>query len=76
MTIDRLRVIASSAVTWLTLAAVIAQQVVAEVANAGLDDGITETIVSFGGRAAAFLIGVVAVIRRVSPVDEDARGLL
>ena len=74
MSVAKVRVVLSSAVTWLTLAAFVLQSVVAEAANAGLPDGAVETVVSWGGRGAAFLLGVVAVIRRVTPVDDH--GLL
>ena len=69
--IDKARVILSSAVTYITaltvvLQFVLTQEVVADIPNAA--QYITQAI--------AFLGGVVLVIRRVTPVPSEERGLL
>lgn len=68
--IDKARVVLTSAVTYITaltvlLQFVLTQDVVADIPNAA--QYITQAI--------AFLGGVVAVIRRVTPVSRAERGL-
>ena len=66
---SKLRTIASSSVTWLTFAAFVAQAVIDE-----LGDDFPQYIEP-AGRAVAVLLGAVAIIRRVTPVPPDERGL-
>lgn len=68
--IDRARVIATAAVTYILLAVSAIQAVLATVG-----DDIPE-VAEYGGQAVAFLLGAVAIIRRVTPVRADDRGIL
>ena len=74
--VDRARTLATSAIAWLSLALLVLQQVVAEVANAEIQNDATEAIVSWGGRGVVFLVLVIAQVRRVTPVESADRGLL
>lgn len=74
--IARTRVIATAAVTWLVVIAAVLQELVAEVANSEIDGDAAELIVSWGGRALILIGGAVTIIRRVTPVDTDDRGVL
>jgi hypothetical protein len=66
----KIKVIAGSVVTWVTMAAFVVQAVVAELG----DDfpGIVEP----GLRLGVVLVGVIGVIRRVTPVGPDDYGLV
>lgn len=70
-TIDRAIVVATSAVTWIAAAVgvlqfVLAQDVVGDIPNAP----------QYIAQAIGFLTGAIAVIRRVTPVPSEARGVL
>lgn len=69
--VDRLEVIATSIVTWIGTAIIVlnlllTQDWVLEI------DGASQVI----GQLITFLGGFVLLIRRVTPVDKDDRGLL
>ncbi len=72
----RAKVVASNAVTWLLIISAVLQEVAAELANAGFDDGWTETVSSWLLRIVTWIAGAVLVIRRVSPAPVAERGLL
>lgn len=71
MTVQRARVIATSAVTWLIVAQLAGQAIVDE-----FGDTLPAPWLELVGRAVVLLAGVVAVIRRVTPVMAEDRGLL
>ena len=66
----KIKVVATSAVTYITFVAFTVQAVIAELG----DD--FPSIVEPGLRLVAVLAGVIGVIRRVTPVDHDAYGLV
>lgn len=70
MSVEKLKVIATSAVTWLTLASILVQGFIDELGPE------FPSLVEPAARTAAFLGGVVLIIRRVSPVDVEDRGLV
>ena len=72
---SKAQTVATAAVTWIVIAAAILQETVAHVANSGIDGDTTELFVSWAGRAIALLLGIVAIVRRVTPVPESERGL-
>jgi len=64
------RVVATSAVMWLTVAAVVIQSVIAET---GSD---WPWIADYGSRALVVIAAVITVIRRVTPVPKTERRVL
>lgn len=66
----KIKVIASSVVTWITMAAFVIQAIVAELG----DD--FPSIIEPGLRLGVILTGVIGVIRRVTPVGSDDYGLV
>lgn len=73
MTITRIRVVAGSVVTWLVVAAMICTIVAAELADMiGADHVVVVLIL----RVVAWLAVATSIVRRVTPVLDDARGIL
>lgn len=72
--IDRARVILTSAVTIITLITLGLTAVVIPAASEAY--GAESTVVQYLVQGVAVLSGLVAAIRRVTPVDKDKRGLL
>lgn len=71
--LERLLVIVRAAPTYLVAVAMVAAIIAEEFGGiAGMPAGVVAAIV----RVAAFLTVVVAILRRVTPVLEGARGLL
>lgn len=70
--IQRIRTVLSAAVTWLVLIGFALTQVAAE-----LDEfaGVPPGVIQWVGSAIAIVGAIVAIIRRVTPVLEQARGL-
>ena len=70
----RARVVATSVVTWLQVIAAVLVIAAEEIANAvpEISDDVTTVVV----RVVAVLGAAIAIIRRVSPVLPDERGLL
>lgn len=66
----KVKVVATSVVTWIMFAAVAVQAIVDELG----DD--FPSIVEPGLRLGAVLVGVIGVIRRVTPVGSDDYGLV
>lgn len=73
-TLARVRVVATSAVTWLQVVAAVLVIAAEEIAKAvpEISDDVTTVVV----RVVAVLGAAVAIIRRVTPVLPDERGLL
>ena len=69
--ITKAGVVARSAVTWIAAAVAVIQFALVQSPLADSPE-----IVQYGGQAVAFLLGVIAIIRRVTPVDPQDRGLL
>jgi len=67
--IDRAKVILTSAVTWITVVVSAIQVLIVSLDPAS-------PLAQVLAQAVTILVGVVAVIRRVTPVDKDARGLV
>lgn len=72
--LERLRVLAGTAVTYLVAAAVGLSAAADELAATGPDGG--ETAVAWLLRVVAWVGAAVAVVRRVTPVPSGERGLL
>jgi len=72
---DRVRVVLSSVVTWLTLASA-AVLIFSEEIAAVLPEGPAADLGEWALRVVAWLGAAVAIIRRVTPVPESERGLL
>lgn len=71
----RIKVIATAAVTWLVAASVfvaVAAPAIAEL----LPTGDRSAVIEWSVRAAAWLAGAAAIIRRVTPVEPADRGIL
>lgn len=78
LTTERVRVIATAAVTWL-VAASAAAQLVADDAAEILDPvvpGLSDDVVAWALRVVGWLGVAVTIIRRVTPVPESQRGVL
>jgi len=69
--IARVRVVATAAVTWITMATVIITAVIPQLDSLGLESWSQWAI-----RVVGWLAGAVAIIRRVAPVDADERGII
>ena len=70
---ERVRVILGSAVTWLTFALLVLSSVAAEVPALG---PIGETAARLVMQVAVWITVAIAIIRRVSPVPPNKRGIL
>lgn len=75
-TIARLKVIATSAVTYLVTAAFVIGVIRDEVAKAFPESPVTEWLTWFAGIALGVIAVAVVIIRRVTPVLPAARGIL
>jgi len=64
------KVVATAAVTWLTVAAVVVQSIVAEFG------GDWPWIADYGSRAVIVIGAAIVIIRRVEPVPKDRRRVL
>jgi hypothetical protein len=73
--IDRARVVLTAAVTWITLATTVLTGVAAAVVP-NLPDPWGSQVAGWVAAAVAFLTGVVNIIRRVTPVPREERGVL
>ena len=71
--IDRVKVIAKTAVTWLVFASVLLTAIAGELGE--LLPGNPE-VSTFIMRVVAWLTAAVTIIRRVTPVAPDERGVL
>lgn len=71
--IARLKVIASAAVTWLIAASVLVSAAAPQIAE--LFPTRAEDITTWAARVVGWLAAAVLVIRRVSPVPADERGV-
>jgi len=69
--IDRARVVLTAAVTWISAAVVVVQFILANETVASVPE-----VAQYGSQAVAFLVGVIAIIRRVTPVAPEERGLV
>jgi hypothetical protein len=69
--IDRARVILTSAVTWISAAIVVIQFALTTEPLSSIPE-----VAQYGGHVVAFLAGVIAIIRRVTPVPAEDKGLL
>ena len=67
---DRARVIASAAATWLIATTALVTLIVAELGDTW------PVVASAGGHILVVLAGAITVIRRVTPVDAQDRGVL
>lgn len=72
--LDRVKVIATSAVTWLTLAAAAIPRIADEIADE-VPTQYADDVVRWGGSAAGWLLAAVAIIRIVTPVAKNLRGI-
>lgn len=72
--IERARVIATAAVTWLVAASAIVTAVAPQIGE--LFPNSAEDIAAWAARVVAVLGGAVVIIRRVTPVAADERGVL
>lgn len=73
--LDRLRIIATAAPTWLTAASTVLLIIHSEIAGL-LPAGVAERLGSIVLVAVAWLGAAVAIIRRVTPVPVEQRGVL
>lgn len=74
MNIARIKVVASAAVTWITAVAVVLPLVAGDIAE--VMPAQAETITHVALIVAGWLGAAVAIIRRVSTVLPDERGIL
>lgn len=73
--IERAKVITSAAVTWLTFTALVLTVAADEIGQLA-PDGTGQDVTTFLIRVAAWLGAAVSIIRRVTPVAPDERGIL
>ena len=73
--IERVKVVASAAVTWITVASSIVVIVSDELADV-LPGDAAETVGAVAVKVVAVLAAAVAIIRRVTPVLPEERGVL
>lgn len=66
--IERAKVIATAAVSWLIAIQVVLQTILVEVD--------IPVVAQYGGQALALIGGAILVLRRVTPVESDQRGIL
>lgn len=71
--IEKLKVIASAAVTWLIAASVVVSAVAPQLAE--LFPQSAEDITTWAARVVAWLGAAVLIVRRVTPVPADQRGI-
>lgn len=71
--IEKLKVVASAAVTWLIAASVLVSAVAPQIAE--LFPKNAEDITEWAARVVGWLAAAVLIIRRVSPVPVAERGL-
>ena len=69
--IDKVRVVLTAAVTWITAAVVILQVALAQ--NVISDVPEATSVI---GQIIVWLLGAIAIIRRVTPVASDERGIV
>jgi len=69
--IDRARVVLTSAVTWLIAAQLVIQYALTQDVVADIP-----LAVQVGGQAVAFIGNAILIIRRVTPVAPEERGIL
>ncbi len=69
-TISRIGVLLRAVVAWLLVALVVVQTIIVEI---GPD---IPAVAQYGGQAVALIIGLIAVVRRVTPVPKESRGIL
>lgn len=65
---ERAKVILKAAVAWLLVAQVILQTIIVQVD--------IPVVAQYGGQALTLIAGAVLIIRRVTPVPSDERGIL
>jgi hypothetical protein len=70
----RVRVLLTAAPTWIIAAVAVVQVAAVEAAKVLPEEA--DTIAAWSARAVALLLGIVAVVRRVTPVLPQERGLL
>ena len=68
---DRTQVVAKAAVTWITAVVAVLQYVLTQ--DVILDYPV---VVQYIGQGVTLLGGIIAIIRRVTPVDKDDRGIM
>ena len=73
--VAKLKVILKAAPTWIITAALIVPIVADEVGKV-VPAGWQDNVVSISGRVLAILGAAAAIIRRVTPVAKDQRGIL
>lgn len=73
--IEKVKVVAGSAVTWLTVASA-AVVIVSDEVTKVLPGNAAETVAAVSVKVVAVIGAAVAIIRRVSPVLPGARGIL
>lgn len=71
--LDKIKVVAAAAVTWLVAASVIVSVAAPQIAE--LFPASAEDIALWAARVVAWLGAAVVIIRRVTPVPADERGL-
>jgi RecA/RadA recombinase len=69
--IDRARVLLTSAVTWLIAAQLVIQYALTQDVVAGIP-----LAAQVGGQVLAFIANAILIIRRVTPVAPEERGIL
>jgi hypothetical protein len=77
--LERIKVLATSTVQYLVLAAVVltaAAPLIAEVADDIFGGSTAEDVTLWITRAVAWIAGAVAIVRRVSEVPANLRGIL
>ena len=69
--IDKSRVVAKASVTWIATVVAVLQYILTQ-------DVILQypAVVQYGGQAVAFLCGIIAIIRRVTPVSREDRSIM
>lgn len=71
----KVRVVLTAAVTYLTLAVTVITIFAEEIASV-LPEGVAETVGMYGVTAVAWITVAISIIRRVSPVLPEERGIL
>ena len=69
--IDKARVVLTAAVTWITAAMLVIQFAITQEPLASIPE-----VAQYGAHALAFLANVILIIRRVTPVPAEDKGLL
>ena len=69
--IDKTRVVAKASVTWIATVVAVLQYILTQ-------DVIMQypIVVQYGGQAVSFLCGIIAIIRRVTPVAREDRSVM